>query len=123
MGAIAVQQMADRVASLMEERLRVRGTGLRDKLRRGGHRLPRSVRREAEYLAEVAILAQNPKVEMMLDDARIAQAYDTCLRYLRGKAYKGRVGAFLMDLAGSAVLYIVLAAGLAMALARWRGLI
>ncbi|MFN3641365.1 MAG: hypothetical protein ACK4TB_00400 [Gemmobacter sp.] len=123
MGAITVQQMADRVAALMEERLGVRGSGLRDKLRRGGRRLPRRVRKEAEYLAEVAFLAQNPKVQTMLDDARIAAAYDACVRHLQGAAGKGRAAAFLVNLAGSVVFQLAVVAGLALAVARWRGLL
>ncbi|MFA5537714.1 MAG: hypothetical protein WDA23_00780, partial [Gemmobacter sp.] len=67
MSAVTVQQMADRVAALMEERLRIRGRGLAEKVKRGGRALPRKVRREAEYLAEVADLAQHPKVQTMLD--------------------------------------------------------
>ena len=123
MGAITVQQMADRVAALMEERLRVRGTGLRDKLRRSGRRLPRKVRKEAEYLAEVAVLAQNPKVQMLLDDERIAAAYDTCVRYLQAIGRRGRVSGFLIDVIGSAVFQILVVAALALAVANWRGLL
>ena len=123
MGAITVQQMADRVAALMEERLRVRGTGLREKLRRGGRRLPRRIRKEAEYLAEVAFLAQNPKVQMMLDDERIAAAYDACVRHLQALGRRGRVSGFLVDLVGSAVFQILVVAALALAVANWRGLL
>ena len=60
MSAITVQQMADRVAGLMEDRLRVRGGGLAEKLKRGGRALPHKVRHEAEYLAKAAALAQIP---------------------------------------------------------------
>ena len=38
-----MQQMADRVAELMEARLRVKGEGLTAKLKRGGRFLPRRV--------------------------------------------------------------------------------
>lgn len=123
MGAITVQQMADRVAALMQERLRVRGTGLREKLRRGGRRLPRRIRKEAEYLAEVAFLAQNPKVQMMLDDERTARAYDACVRHLQAIGRRGRVAGFLVDVAGSVAFQLLVVAALALAVARWRGLI
>jgi hypothetical protein len=123
LGAITVQQMADRVAALMEERLRVRGKGLPEKLRRGGRRLPRRIRKEAAYLAEVAFLAQNPKVQMMLDDERIATAYDACVRHLQAIGRRGRVSGFLIDVAGSAVFRIIVVAALALAVATWRGLL
>ncbi|MDO9524165.1 MAG: hypothetical protein Q7J57_01280, partial [Gemmobacter sp.] len=83
MSAVTVQQMADRIAALMQERLNIGGTGLREKLRRGGRRLPAKVRREAEYLAEAAHMSQHPKGHMMIDEGRVAAAYDTCLKYLK----------------------------------------
>ncbi len=39
MSAITIQQMADRVAQLMEQRLRIKGAGLAEKLSRGGGRV------------------------------------------------------------------------------------
>ena len=54
MGYATVQQMADRIAALMESRLNVGGRGLPEKLRRGGRRLPRRVRREVEAAVKKA---------------------------------------------------------------------
>ncbi|WP_135429548.1 hypothetical protein [Pseudotabrizicola sediminis] len=82
MSAVTIQQMADRVAGLMEERLGVRGTGLSEKLRRGGRLLPRSVRAQAQELAVLAEKAQNPKLLGQIDPARVASCYDSCLRHL-----------------------------------------
>lgn len=82
MSAITIQQMADRVAGLMEERLGVRGNGLSDKLRRGGRLLPRGVRGQAQELANLAEKAQNPKLLVQIDPGRVAACYDGCLRYL-----------------------------------------
>jgi hypothetical protein len=123
MGGIAVRQMADRIAAPMEERLRVRGNGLREKLRAGGRRLPSRIRREAEYLAEAAFLAQSPKFEPMLDDARIAAAHDACLRHLKGVRRRGRLSGFMRDVAGSVVVQRLLVAALAVGVAMWRGLL
>ncbi len=75
--------MATRVAELFEARLDVGGGSLAEKLRRGGRRLPRKVRREAAYLAEAAELAQVPKLMVQIDHHRTAHAYDACLRYLK----------------------------------------
>lgn len=123
MGVTTVQQMADRVAGLMETRLRVPGKGLREKLRRGGRRLPRKIRREAEYLAEVSELALHPKVQMMLDEVRIAAAYDTCVRYLNPLGAADRFKSALVGVGGSiAFALLVVAAGLIGVLV-WRGLI
>jgi hypothetical protein len=82
MSAITIQQMADRVAGLMEDRLRIRGAGLSDKLARGGRSLPRRVRKAAEVLAEAAQMSQNPRLLLQINHEHVAEAYDTCLRYL-----------------------------------------
>jgi hypothetical protein len=123
MSAMTVQQMADRVASLMEERLGVRGTGLPEKLRRGGRRLPRRGRRAAAYLAEVSVLAQNPKVQLMLDDDRIAAAYDTCVRHLRSLSASDLVIGRLLGIAGVVATAVLAAAALFIGLLVWRGFV
>ena len=82
MSAVTIQQMADRIAGLMEERLGVRGKGLTEKMRRGGRHLPRAVRAKANELAEYADKAKNPKLLVQIDHARVAQCYDICLRHL-----------------------------------------
>lgn len=121
MGYTTVQQMADRIAGLMETRLGVRGKGLPEKLRRGRGRLPRHVRREAEYLAEVAVLAQNPRAQMMLDDARIAEAYDVCLRHLNGIGAAERFRAMVLGITGSLALALLVVGGLVIGVLVWRG--
>ena len=59
MAGASTQQMADRVAQLLEERLRLRGKGLDEKLRRGGRLLPKKVRAAAEVLVRAASMAQS----------------------------------------------------------------
>ena len=121
MGVTTAQQMADRVAALMEERLKVRGQGLEAKLRHGGRRLPRRVRKEAEYLAMVAQMAMHPKVQMMLDEARIAQSYDTCIRYLNGLGARDRILGRLLGVTASVAFAVLVVAGGLVAVLVWRG--
>lgn len=123
MGVTTVQQMADRVAALMEQRLKIGGTGLSAKLKRGGRRLPRKVRREAEYLAGVSELAMHPKVQMMLDEARIAQAYDTCVRYLNPLGARDRLLDRVLGIGGSIAFALLVVGGGLIAVMAWRGLI
>ena len=123
MGVTTVQQMADRVAMLMEQRLRVGGKGLREKLKRGGRRLPRKVRRQAEYLAEVSELALHPKVQMMIDEARVAAAYDACVKYLNPLGASDRMKAALVGVGGSVAFALLVVAGGLIAVMVWRGLI
>src|SRR5690554_37398 len=84
MGAASIQQMAERVAQLMQERLGARGADLREKMQRAGRLLPRKVRQEARYIADAARLAANPRTLPDVDEARVAHAYDLCLRHLKG---------------------------------------
>lgn len=123
MSAVTIQQMADRVAGLMEERLRVRGTGLAEKLRKGGRLLPRKVRAQAAFLAQSAVLSQNPKLMMQLDQDAVAQAYDVCVKHLGGvNAWERRKGAILGVAATIAASVLVIAALLLVVL-RWRGFV
>lgn len=123
MSAITIQQMADRVAGLMEERLRVRGAGLSEKLRKGGRMLPRKVRAQAAFLAQAAALAQNPKLMLQLDQAAVALAYDVCVKHLGGvNAWDRRKGAIVGVVASMAASALVLGALLLVVL-RWRGFI
>lgn len=82
MSAVTIQQMAERVTGLMEERLRIKGKGLREKLRKGGRLLPRRVRVAADQLALAAERSQNPKLLLQLDESDVAAAYDICCKHL-----------------------------------------
>lgn len=123
MGAATVQQMADRVGALIEERLRVRGTGLADKVRRAGRRLPRSVREAARRLAEAETMAQNPKLLLQIDEARVAADYDTCLRHLTAISTRDRWVGWLVNTGASVVMTLLVVAALVAAVLYWRGLI
>ncbi len=123
MTGVPIQQMADRVAGLMEQRLRVRGTGLGEKLRKGGRLLPRRVRAAADVLQTGAVMAQNPKLWAQVDQQAVAQAYDTCVRHLNGvDGFDRRKGAVL-GIAASVAFSILAVATLLFAVLRWRGFI
>ncbi len=74
--------MAEDVAQLLADRLRLGGRGLGEKLRRARRVLPKAVRREATYLAEAAARAGAPKLAVQLDQARILAAHEACRAYL-----------------------------------------
>jgi hypothetical protein len=82
MSAVAIQQMADRVAGLMEERLKVGGRDLSAKLRRGRRLLPKKQRDAALLLAAAAEKSKNPKLLGQIDMGQVADAYDACVRHL-----------------------------------------
>lgn len=123
MSSISIQQMADRVAALMEERLGARGTGLEAKLKSRGRALPRKVRQAASDLARSAAMAQNPKLLLQIDHDTLARNYDICLRHLTG--LKPRTGwrDHVLGLAASVVGTLVLVSLLVLVFLRWRGLV
>lgn len=122
MNAVAIQQMADRVAQLLEERLALRGRGLAVKLGKGGRLLPHRVRKAAESLAKAAEQASNPKLLGQIDMSQVAESYDTCLRHLMAVAPASRRRDMLAGLAAfvrHGVLILVIAI---IAVLLWRGL-
>ncbi|MBZ4690883.1 hypothetical protein FAZ78_19565 [Cereibacter changlensis] len=121
MSAVTIQQMAARVAGLMEERLRIRGRGLPEKMQRGGKRLPRRVRRAGEKLSEASVMAQNPRLLMQLDHAAIATAYDICVRYLSGLNRWERLRLYLLNFAASTLLIVLVVGGLFATVLKLRG--
>lgn len=123
MSGVSVQQMAGRVAELMEARLRIRGRGLAEKLRRGGRMLPRRVRREADYLARSAEQAAVPRLQMQIDHSRVADAYDTCVRYLKPLGRSARRRAILFEIVTGFATGIAATAVLVIGLLLWRGFI
>ena len=82
MSAVTIQQMAERITALMEQRLKLKGKDLSEKLRKGGRLLPRRVRAAAEQLAVASERSQNPKLLLQIDEAAVVAAYDTCSRHL-----------------------------------------
>ncbi len=123
MTGVPIQQMADRVAGLMEQRLRVRGQGLGEKLRKGGRLLPRRVRAAAEVLHTGAVMAQNPKLWAQVDQQAVAQAYDTCVRHLNGVDGGDRRKGAVLGIAASVAFSVLAVAALLFAVLRWRGFI
>ncbi|HBD91663.1 MAG: hypothetical protein A2092_02160 [Rhodobacteraceae bacterium GWE1_64_9] len=123
MGATTIQQMADRVAGLLEERLQIRGAGLTEKLARGGRRLPRKVRQAAQDLAQASQMSHNPKLLIQIDEGKVAEAYDRCLRYLGPLGAKGRRWFILQSMVAQIAFGLIVVIGGALLFAKWRGLI
>lgn len=121
MGVMAIQQMADRLAELLEDRLRIRGKGLDGKLARTGRQVPRNIRAALVRVAEAATMAQNPKLYLQIDHEQVAADYDLALRHLNAlDRWDRRKGALLSWLTSTLFAMIVLG-GLVVAVLRWRG--
>ncbi len=82
MSAITIQQMADRVAGLLEDRLQAQGADLAAKLRKVRHLLPGRVRQAADRLARAGVDSHNPKLLVRIDEGTVAADFDICVRHL-----------------------------------------
>ena len=121
MSAVTIQQMADRVAQLLEERLGLGGKGLAAKMKRAGRLLPRKVRDAGKQLAVSAQKAQNPKLLGQIDMGEVTEAYDVCLKHLIAIDPVDRKRGLLAGMIGSVAFgVLVLMIAIAVLLA-WRG--
>ena len=123
MSAVTIQQMADRISALMEERLGVRGRDLSSKLQRQPRALPKVLRGEAEVLARAAAQAQNPKLLKQIDEDRVARAFDACLTHLLGVDRGARWRHLTMQLTTSILSSLFVVGALVLAVLYWRGLL
>lgn len=123
MSAITILQMADRVAGLLEERLRIKGVGLAEKLGRGGRLLPRKVLVAAQFLAQSAAMAQNAKLLMQIDNNAVAEAYDICLRHLGAIDASHRRRGLILGVMASIAFSVLVVAMLLGVVLYWRGFI
>ena len=123
MSQIALKQMADRVADLLEQKMRIKGRDLADKLSKGGHRLPRKVHAAATTLAKMTELASNPKLHKQVDFEAASKAYDLCLRHLGRVGFLQRHNGLLQDWALSILTVLAVLGALVLVVLRWRGLI
>lgn len=121
MGAITIQQMADRVAELLEERLGLKGDGLHAKLRKGGRMLPRKVLRAATDLADAAEQSYNAKLLMQIDEEAVATNYDICIKHLSGLNVWHRRKGVLLGVTTSVLFSLLVVAVLVLAVLFWRG--
>ncbi|MCG6902721.1 MAG: hypothetical protein LJE68_08570 [Rhodobacter sp.] len=117
----SVEMRANRIASLIEERLGVRGQGLEAKLRRAGRLLPRWVRREAAQLAQAERLLGHPKLMMQTDPGALEKAYKHCESWLEQIDPAARRKERILGLLGVSAANLLIVAGLFITYLVWSG--
>lgn len=115
------QDKAAEVADLMQDRLGIRGKGLAGKLRHTGRMMPKRIKREAAYLAEVCVLAENPKLSRMIDQERVKAAHLSCMAYLQEVDAADRRKGVLLGVLGSLTLATIAVTLLVLSVLVWRG--
>lgn len=123
MSVVTVQQMSDRVAGLLDERLRLKGGTLDDKVRRAGRRLPRKVRDACAALVQAGEMMRSPKLMVQVDDETVAVAYDICVRYLTTINPNAARRGVILNMAASIAFALLVVAVLFVSVLYWRGLI
>lgn len=123
MSAMTIIQMADRVAALLEERMKVRGRSLSVKVRKAGRRLPRKVREAATYLGEAGDMARNPKLLARVDEGEVARTFDICVRYLGQLKPGASTRSAVLSAAASVGFSMLMVILLVLGVIYWRGLI
>jgi hypothetical protein len=122
MSAASIQQMAERVSVLIEEKLGARGPGLADKAKRAGRALPGKVRAAALRLAEAAAMSHNPKLLLQLDEERVAADFDICVRHLSSISVGDRWVGRIVNFGASTVITVLIVLAMVVAFVYWRGL-
>jgi hypothetical protein len=121
MGAVSIQQMAERISMLLTERLQVKGRDLEDKLSRTGRRLPRKIRNAAQGVAMAVEQSYNPKLLLQIDEEKLAENYDICVKYLNGLNKGYRLRGVLLGLSTSILFSLLAVVALFLGVLVWRG--
>ncbi len=108
---------------LLRKKLGVKDKTLTASVRRAKRRLPRKIYKQAMILAQAEQMADHPKLRLVLDTPRLAQASDDVQAHLNAiNLADRRWGAFLSFL-GSLALGLIALGALTVVVLRWRGFI
>lgn len=117
-----LQDKADHLAKLLEERLDVAGQGLAAKRARLGKRLPKAYVTDLEHILLALHMDENPRLKVQIDWADVDKRYTRLERYLQGvNPWTRRQGVAMRWLAGNILNIALIIAALA-AVILWRDL-
>ncbi|WP_333713208.1 hypothetical protein [Yoonia sp.] len=118
-----IEQMVAEVRAGLREKLGLRGWTLAAQLRRGRRLLPRHIRTEAIYLAQIAALADNPKLHRMIDEAKVRAAHRNVLAYLATIDLAAQRRAAALNMVASIAFGLLVTAALTILVLWWRGFV
>lgn len=123
MGAVSIQQMAERISLLLTQRLHVKGRDLPDKLKRSGRRMPRKVRVAAHEVAVAMEHSYSPKLLLQINEEKVAENYDICVKHLNGLNKGHKLRGVLLGLSTSILFSLLAVVVLVLGVLFWRGFV
>lgn len=108
--------MATQISRLLRLRLNTGQCDLATGLRRARRRLPSKVYRSGMVIADAELRAHNPKLARQLDPSALGSAYATCHSYLTDLGKSERRKDFILHLAASVCLALLVIFGLSVAM-------
>lgn len=118
----SADQIAE-IAELLRQEHRVEGASLAELVPACRRKLPRRLRRDADFLAAHEPLAMHPKLRRQLDLARLDAGCNALAGHLRRSARRRRRVDLLLTVAGSLALALLGVLVLLVVVLRWRGFI
>jgi hypothetical protein len=116
-----INQRTAKVALLLRERLGIGGRDLGHAMKRAGRLLPRRVRRAGAKVAQMQMMAGNPKLARMLDPAALTAALDEISRHLMTVDASDRRKRKVLEMLGSLAFVFLVIAGAMLVWLNWRG--
>lgn len=121
--AQTLDQLVEDVRTGLATKMHVRGATLAGQVRKAGRRLPRTVRRDAEFLVQVLALAQNPKLARQVNMRRAQAAHRHILLHLETVDLGAERRAIALQIAASVALAILVTSILLITVLAWRGFV
>ena len=117
----AAAELTDEIATLMRSEFKADGDTLSETVTACRRRLPRRLRRDADFLAQIEPLAAHPKLSHQLDHARVTRAHrDLKAHLIRIGAHRRR-GEIALAILGSVAFSLLGVVVLVIVVLRWRG--
>jgi hypothetical protein len=119
MSAASIRQMADRIAMLVEERLKLprKDTDTAQYLLKAQRHVPKGVSAQLRVLAEAVSLTGDAQALRRVDYERLSSAYEDCLAHFQGLPAGVRRQRFLTEVASN--LWVNLTVFAVVAVAVW----
>ncbi|WP_420862440.1 hypothetical protein [Algirhabdus cladophorae] len=123
MTAEEIQIKCDEVATLMQQKLRLRGRSIAVTAQKARRDMPPKLRKKAAFLVDQATLAQSPKLNRMMDVKAIEDAHLALVDHLEAIDPKDRRRGAVLGWLGSVSFGLIVLAVAVVSVLVWRGFI